>query len=520
MDSSEAPPGLSSMDWIGRHARARPQAPALARPDAQAWTWAQLRQRARAAAAQLARGGVGPGDRVAALAHNAPELLVAQAACARLGALFAPLNVRLADEELAWILADARPRCLLAGPALEARASRLAAAPEVAPLAQLGRAREEPGAPASLTPQTPALMIYTSGTTGRPRGCVLTHGNLLWSALQFVTGLGLGPLDRHYAAAPLFHIAGLGVFTLPMLYVGGASVLPARFDPQAAARHIRDERISCAFMVPVMWRWLSDTPAFAAGALDGLRLGVVGGAPCPPALRQRYQARGVELAVGYGMTEAAPMVTLLRGEQARAAPAGAVGWPGMHVQVCVRGPGGAALGPGERGEVCVRGPNVMAGYWQQGQLVRDRIDAQGWLATGDVGWQDARGMLVLVDRLAHTILTGGENVYPAEVERALERLEGIQEVGALGLPDEEWGQRVCAAVVWSGSPRQLEWLRREARPLLAGYKLPRQLVSLEELPRNPTGKIDRRALRAHALDQLATVKDPDAPDRGDDDDPR
>lgn len=473
-------------------------------PDGESWSWAQLYTATLYAATTLRNRGVARGDRVVLLAPNGPEYMVLLAACAALGAVFVPLNTRLSAAEVRIILDDAAPQCVVIHPmhrqtfdgATPARA--VLSTDEILPGEQ--RTAEPLLAGEDLVAarrgEEAALMMYTSGTTGVPKGAVLTHAALLWNARQFIEELGLTAEDRQYAVAPLFHIAGLNTLTTPLLYLGGTTVFAESFEPERMAMAMRGHSITCAFMVPQMWRRLSQV--CGADCAASMRIGLVGGAPCAASLRQEWGRRGVHLAIGYGMTEACPMVTTLPAGEPMAAP-GDVGWPARLVEVDVRAfDGPRSLEVGQRGEVCVRAPNLMLGYWRGEDVPLDRGRFEGeWFRTGDIGHRTEDGRVILTGRTHDMIITGGENVYPIEVERVLDEIAAIDDAAVLGLPDQQWGEAVVAAIVWrdKDKPLECEQVRSLCRAHLAGYKLPKKIFAVDDLPRNPTGKIDRAALR-------------------------
>ena len=266
------------------------------------------------------------------------------------------------------------------------------------------------------------------------------------------------------------------------------------FDPALTLELLGRGAITCTFMVPTMWRALAEAPGFERLDAPRFRVGVVGGAPCPLELRERLRRQGLPLTVGYGMTEAGPMGTLLTPEEALARP-DSVGRPGARVELAVRTGAGLTRAPGVVGEVALRGPNVMQGYWRDAAATARAVDPEGWLRTGDIGVLDTEGYLSLVGRRHDMIITGGENVYPAEVEAVLGEHPQIREVCVVGLPHPRWGEQVTAALVPEGDAPELEELRGWAAERLAAYKHPRMLMIVEQLPRNAAGKVLRHALR-------------------------
>lgn len=487
--------------WITHHAQTRPAALAIVdrgQGGERQWSWEALKEAVIAAQAQLERCGLKPGDRVGALAANCAELIIAQAACARAGFIYAPLNVRLSPGELALILEQLEPRVLLVELAraetLEDERWRLM------PIERLIE-HDEQASPASLPdePHRLAMLLYTSGSTGMSKGAAFDHGAVAASVRQFVEVLALDHATINLAIAPLYHVAGLGVLTLPTLFAGGTNVITSTDQTSELWPIVHAHGVTHTFGVPTLWqRW----GAQEAPVHHTLRLGVIGGAPSDQALHRQWWDRGVELCVGYGMTEAAPMVTLARRALLERSPS-SVGVPGPLVRLEVRDEAGHALGADQTGELYVFAPNLMRGYWPEPQRARGLHD--GAFATSDMATLDAQGAVTLMGRKDEMIITGGLKVYPQEVERAMRSLDEVEDVGVFGLDDDpEYGQRVIACVVWRDdlAPPTLMQARSRLEATLARYKHPKVLVALKALPRLGSGKLDRRALKRAALPLL------------------
>src|SRR5579875_3118906 len=493
MAAAVAPP-MDLGSWIGRRAAATPRLPAITF-DGHTTTYGELLDRIDRMAAELAAGGVGGGQRVAYLGLNDPMFLVTLFAGARVGAVFVPLNYRLTAPELGYILADAGVHTLVAdaehaavaGPVLAdagvRRALALSAAPGFQPLPDLLASRGRLAAPVRPRPDEVAVIMYTSGTTGRPKGAMLTHGNLFWNNVNALLSFDTCQDDVSLVAAPLFHI-------------GGRIVLMQAFDPGQALKLIAEYRVTTMFGVPAMFLFMSQVPEFAAADLSSVRCLICGGAPVPETLIARYGERGIPFVQGYGLTETAPLALVLRADEA-SAKAGAAGHAVLPLSdVRLVDAENNPVAPGERGEICVRGPQVMAGYWRNPQATDEVIDAEGWFHSGDIGQADEDGYVYVVDRLKDMVITGGENVYPAEVEAVLYGHPAIAEVAVLGTAHEQWGEVVTAVVALNpGAALTLDELREFARGRLAGYKLPLRLEFVDALPRNPAGKVLKYQLR-------------------------
>ncbi len=339
--------------------------------------------------------------------------------------------------------------------------------------------------------------MYTSGTTGRPKGAMLTHGNLFWNNVNALLAFDISHDDVSLVTAPLFHIGGLNVTTLLTLHKGGQIVLMPAFDPGQALKLIADYQVTTMFGVPAMFLFMSQVPEFEAADLSSLRYLICGGAPVPETLITRYGQRGIAFVQGYGLTETSPLALVLRTDEV-SVKVGAAGHAVLPLSdVRLVDAQNNAVAPGERGEICVRGPQVMAGYWNNREATNAVIDADGWFHTGDIGQADEDGYVYVVDRLKDMVITGGENVYPAEVETVLYSHPAIAEVAVLGTPHQQWGEAVTAVVALnSGAALTLDELREFARDKLAGYKIPLRLEFVDALPRNPAGKVLKYQLAA------------------------
>jgi fatty-acyl-CoA synthase len=459
-------------------------------------------------AAAFAAAGLSPGDRVATLARNSPEQVEALFACALSGLVLVPLNWRLAAGELAYQLADAEPALLLAEPPLRglaAAASEQAGGQRVEPLAPAPPAGDQ--AERAVVPGTgaagpadgdPLLILYTSGTTGRPKGAVLSHANCFWTNLSLDRTAGISGDDVVLQVLPQCHVGGWNVQPLLAWWKGARVVLERSFDAGRVLRLIAGRRVTTMMGVPANYQMLAAHPAFPDADLSSLRRVIVGGAPMPLTAIERWQSRGVTVLQGYGLTEAAPNVLCVPPEYARS-KAGSAGRPYPHVRVMLRdlAGGGTIEGPGT-GELLVAGPNVFAGYWRNRQATAAALVAEAagpWLATGDVAERDADGFYWIRGRLKDMYISGGENVYPAEVEQVLAAHEAVAEAAVIGVPDERWGETGLAFVVFRPGREPLAAdLAGWCRARLAGYKVPRHFRAMAELPRLASGKVDKLSL--------------------------
>ncbi|MEB3062384.1 acyl-CoA synthetase [[Mycobacterium] zoologicum] len=511
-------PPIDLGSWIARRAAATPSLPAITFGE-DTWSYRDFADRIDRLAAELAAGGMRRGDRVGYAGLNHPDFLVTLFAAARIGATFVPLNWRLTADELCYILDNAGVHTLVAD------AERAAVIDPVRTEAGLQRtialtpvpgwevaddliARRAPLAdPVFAEPDDVAILMYTSGTTGRPKGAMLTHSNLFWNNINALLTFDTSQNDVSLVCAPLFHIGGLNVTTLVTLQKGGHVVLMPTFDPGEALRLLAEHRITTMFGVPAMFLFMSQLPQFADADLSSVRNFVCGGAPVPEPLIQCYGARGIPFAQGYGLTETAPLALVLRPDEV-GVKIGAAGNQVLPLSdVRLVDANNVPVPAGTRGEICVRGPQVMAGYWRNPEATAAVIDDEGWFHTGDIGQADDEGYVWVIDRVKDMVISGGENVYPAEVEDVLYGHPAVAEVAVLGTPHEKWGEAVTAVVALRpGAALTLEELRDFARDKLAAFKLPIRLEVVDALPRTQSGKVVKYHLREEISDRTGNAE--------------
>ena len=451
-------------------------------------TYAELDERSDRLAAGLLDAGLAPGDRVATLTAASAEHVVVFFACAKAGLILMPLNTRLAAPELRYQLDDAQPAVLLCSEDhAELAASlheRTAALEEL--VFQKHKVLPGPGDDDGL------LLVYTSGTTGKPKGALLTHANCFWTNLSFDRVAGLGAEDTVLSVLPQFHVGGWNVQPLLAWWKGATVVLEPAFDPARSLALIAEKGVTTMMGVPATYLFMAQDPGFAKADLWTLRRAVVGGAPMPEALLETWHERGVEIVQGYGLTEAAPNVLCLPPEDA-ARKRGFAGKPYPHVDVALRDTEtGRLLDGAAEGELLVRGPNVFAGYWRNAEAT-DAAFADGWLVTGDVAARDEKGYYRIVGRTKDMVISGGENVYPAEIENVLHEHPAVKEAAVVGVPDERWGEACLAFVVLSAEASEEELLEH-CRGRLARYKVPKRVRFVESLPRNALDKVVKSEL--------------------------
>ena len=493
---------------LARHAHEKPDAVML-RYRGASTTWAQLQQQVDAVARGLAARGVGFGDRVAIMMTNRPEFLDVLLAAGALGAVAVPINFRLTPDEIAFILSDSGAGLLVVDEVGGVPAARAVAglAHPVALVGTEGTAGAEPWASlvvdgehvvVDVPEDSPALIMYTSGTTGTPKGAVLSHQNLQAQALTLIRNWRLFDDDEvNLCASPLFHIASIGGIA-PMILIGGTTVLlpSGNFSGAETLSVLESERVTSAFLVPAQWQVVCADPTLGERDLSALKTTCWGAAPATTTLLRRMAEvfpHVTNVAV-FGQTEMSPVTCALDGKDALR-KIGSVGKPVSTVSVRIVDEDMVDVAPGEVGEIVYRGPGTMAGYWRRPEETYEAFRG-GWFHSGDLVRADDEGFLYVVDRKKDMIITGGENVYCAEVENALAAHPDIAELSVVGAPDERWGETpVAVAVLHDGATLSIEQLRAWGSDRLARYKLPTVLHVVDALPRNASGKVTKGVLR-------------------------
>jgi len=446
---------------------------------ARRWTYRELDERSDALASGLPRG-----ERVSTLTGSSGEHVAVFFACAKAGAILHPISWRLSPAEVAYQLDDAEPSFFLVEEEHRELGEAALAQARVEPAATL-RCDTVSQAPFGPREDDGLLLIYTSGTTGKPKGALLTHANCFWTNLSFDLATGIRGDDVVLQVLPQFHCGGWNVQALLAWWKGATVVLERGFDARRALELIEEKRVTTTMGVPANYLFMAQEPRFADADLSSLRLAVVGGAPMPEALLDVWADRGVEIVQGYGLTEAAPNVLCLPPEDARR-KAGFAGKPYPYVDCDVSG----------EGELLVRGPNVFPGYWRNPEATAEAI-RDGWLHTGDLVERDGQGYYRVRGRLKELVISGGENVYPAEIEAVLHEHPAVADAAVVGVPDDRWGEVCAAFVVLSDHATDLD-LRSFCADRLARFKVPKSFHVVDELPRNSMGKIQKSELSAQA----------------------
>ncbi len=503
-------------DWIAHHARRTPAKTALIDlGSGRRFSYAEFDARVARLAGHLRDScRVGRGDRVAVLALNATDTLEVQFASFRVGAIFVPLNTRLTVPELQFIVGDAAPKVMIHDDDLADTALAVSRLCGVETALRYGPAGSYEQAIAAATPLADielvtlddvSTIMYTSGTTGQPKGAMITHGMTFFNCVNLGGPAYITPSSVLLTVLPLFHTGGLNCYTNPVMHAGGTALIMRAFDPGLALQLINDpaQGINVFFGVPAIYQFMAQHPAFATADFSRLVIGGVGGAPMPVPLLNTWEARGVALQQGYGMTETSPAVLALDREDA-GRKAGSAGKPVLHTEIRIVRPDGSDADVGELGELWVRGPNVTPGYWNRPDANRASF-TDGWLHTGDATRVDAEGFYYIVDRWKDMYISGGENVYPAEVENVLHQLSAVAEAAVIGIADPQWGETGMAIIaVRPGQSLSEADIHAHCQANLARFKCPRTIRFVDALPRNATGKIHKPTLRKSFATASAT----------------
>ncbi len=475
------------------------------------YTYAELNERASRAANWLLGLGVEAGDRVAILAHNSVAYLDLFYGVAKIGAVFTPLNWRLVARELAYIVNDSTPKVLICGPEFTdvlAEMRPLVAVPTYVALggAQVAdalvyevglaeAAATEPERPYTLTPDAPHCILYTSGTTGRPKGAIIPQRQVLWNCINTAISWGLTEKDVSPVFTPLFHAGGLFAFLTPLLYLGGRIILARDFDPDASLRVIQEEKCTVILGVPTLFQLWRQSPLYKTADFSHVHFFISGGAPCPPALIETWRReKRVVFRQGYGLTEVGPNCFSMTDEES-VPKTGSVGKPILHSDMKLIDAHGNRVPSGETGELCIRGPHVCTGYWKNPAATAKALN-DGWFHTGDMARMDEEGFYTIVGRFKDMIISGGENVYAAEVEAVFREHTAVAEAALIGKPDDKWGEvGLMITVLKPGQTATPEELRAFCQSRLARYKVPKEVIFVDQLPYSPYGKVEKIRLK-------------------------
>jgi fatty-acyl-CoA synthase len=499
-------------DWLKRHAERTPEKLALV--DAHTgrqFTYAQFNERANRFASFLGDTlNIQQGDRVSILAQNSSDYFEVLFGCGKMGAILNTLNWRLAGPELEYIINDCATCTLIYEPEFAEVVDTLRT--KIGCEAYLVMADEAPkgewtyegalaaGSPEGVASRVPPLtyddiwaILYTSGTTGRPKGAQVTYGNFFYNAIGMGQAIDLNSQDVNLNVLPTFHAGGLGLYAGPILHAGGTLVIMRAFDPGELLRLIEEWKVTVLLLVPSIYLVLAQFPDFDKYDLSSVRSWASGGSALPPALVQQYAEKGIIIQQGFGMTETGPTVFIISKEDA-VRKMGSVGKPVLHTDVCIMDQEGNMLGPNEVGELCVGG-NITTGYWNRPEATAEAI-VDSWLHSGDAAKYEEEGFYYIVDRWKDMFISGGENVYPAEVENVIYQHPAVAEVAVIGVPHPKW-QEVGKAIIVVKEEQSLtaEEVFEFCQGKLARYKIPKLVAFVAALPRTAAGKVLKRELR-------------------------
>lgn len=499
---------FSAPDWIAHHAATSPHRHAMTDVySGRSYTYAQMNDRCSRLAAYLRRAGVQRGDRVVVLCHNSTDIFEIQFACCKLGAAFTPLNWRLAAAEIASIIQNAAPAVVIYGSEFADIARALKTDGLVNRIVQTndGKPSEYEEAirtsdlldtPATIMHDDLLAIMYTSGTTGLPKGVLITQRMAIFSAVNGMMKTGVTGSSVGLTFLPLFHVGGLFLMANFIFHGGGHNVVMRSFDAAQCLDVLADRKlqITHAFGVPTNFAMIAELPGFATCNLDHVHCLIVGGAPSPMGLLNAYASKNIRLQQGWGMTETATIGTVLSADDAFD-KIGSAGRAVMHAELAILDEDYRPVPTGGVGQLAIRGPTVTPGYWRQPDATHAAFH-DGWFLTGDAARVDQDGFYYIVDRWKDMYISGGENVYPAEVESVLSRLNGVVEAAVIGMPDEKWGEVGCAFIVQrDGAGLTTDNIVAYCANHLARFKLPKQIIFVDEIPHTAAGKIAKPLLR-------------------------
>ena len=504
---------VNHYDWSAYHANVRPNKIAIRDLSInKELTYSELDIRSNKLAEWLQKNRVGKGDRVAILSHNCAEFFELEFACAKIGAIELPLNWRLTKPELEYILNDSTPTVLIYDSAFLDISLELQKDCQIKgslqidnedPLSQYESALRESNGNYEEVPTTHddlIMIMYTSGTTGHPKGAMINHRMQLYNCINLASPAFVSAETVQLVVLPLFHTGGMNCYANPVLHAGGELILIREFDPGLALSILGNSeyKVSHFFAVPAPYQFMMNHPDFDKTDLSFLKIAGIGGAPCAEAILKTWSGRGVSMIQGWGMTETSPGGIGLDAADAER-KLGSAGKPLMHTEVKVVDDDGNELPWGEVGELYIRGPNITPGYWNKPEATEDSFDGD-WLKTGDAARFDDEGFVYIVDRWKDMYISGGENVYPAEVENVIYQLPQIAEAAVIGVPDERWGETGKVFIsLKEGQTIEEKEIIEHCLKNLAKFKVPQSVEFIELLPRNATGKVLKRELREEVV---------------------
>ncbi|WP_096271633.1 o-succinylbenzoate--CoA ligase [Paucisalibacillus globulus] len=483
--------------WIHKRAFITPDRIALINEERE-YTYRELSREVLKMATHLQKNfRMEKGERVVILSQNRSEYMISYFAIAQLGLVAVPLNVRLSITELTFQIQDSGARTILYENATAEQHKQLSSHVNFENAYCFGerfeKSTKELIEPCIDIENDPFIICYTSGTTGRPKGAVLTQANVFWNALNNQYAIDITSYDRTLVLLPLFHIGGTGLFAFPTLLAGGTIIVPNRFDPGNTIQLIEEKSVTIVMGVPTIHDAIRKHVLFEEAEFKSVRWFYSGGAPCPKELIEAFLDRGLPFGQGMGMTETSPTIFMLSKEDYRR-KVGSIGKPVMFCDIALVDDDGNQVPTGEIGELLIRGPHVMKEYWGLPDKTSEAL-RNGWFHSGDLMRQDEEGFIYVAGRKKDMIISGGENIYPLEIEQVLKELPEINEAAVIGVTHEKWGEIPIAFIsLNNGRELSVEKIQNYCMEKLAKYKVPKQFITLDDLPKNATGKIDKKAL--------------------------
>ncbi len=497
-------------DWTARRSLLTPKKEAMVdNIRKKKYTFEEVDYHANKVARMLLDSGVQKGDRVGIYSKNRFDFLDVLFACGKIGAVLTPFNVRLTRTEIEYLINKTNPSLFIYDPDLKSQFNEFRSFLEKKPIVVLGEksfgldpdinslmnkksstAVERP----SLSLDDPYLIVFTGGTTGLPKGAVLSHGLVFWNSVNTIVSWGLRPDDIQPLLFPLFHTGGINVLLIPFIHLGAKSIIMGDFNADETLKIIENEKCSIVVAVPTMFNMMSESPRFSETNFDSVRVFISGGAPCPVAIMEKYWARDKILKMGYGLTEVGPNNFYLPEDQVKYKPS-SVGFPVFHCDMKIIDNYNVEVPLGEIGELLLRGPHIFSEYWDEPEETQKTIEPDGWVHTGDLAMKDDEGFYFITGRKKDMFISGGENVYPTEIEELLYKHPAILEAAVVGISNEKWGEVGKAFIVLKPSKTLtgeeiLEYLNGK----LARYKIPKEYEFRDELPKSAAGKILKRDL--------------------------
>ncbi|MFB6465266.1 class I adenylate-forming enzyme family protein [Cytobacillus sp. Hz8] len=487
------------LDWIENRARLTPDREAIIDAEQERhWSFFEVNRRSIAAASWLKRQGIKEGDRVALLSPNHICYFDVLFACGKIGAIFVPINWRLAPREIEYILRDCTPKAIGFHSTFSERLMELNIGQpicfqvdqEVYLQENLTLSKDEPEGKEF----DPLAIIYTGGTTGKPKGVVLSHQSIIYNGLNTILSWNITKDERTLTYMPLFHTGGLNALSIPILMMGGTVVIANDFNPDDAIDYLNKYQCTIVLLVPTMYHLITKSAKFKEETFPTVRTFLSGGAPCPLEIYQEFRRRGMKFKEGYGLTEAGPNNFFIEPSKVNE-KLGSVGKPMLFNSVKIVKEDGADAAQDEVGELLIKGKHSFIGYWNNPRATNETVQ-EGWLYTGDLARRDQDGYFYIVGRKKDMIITGGENVYPIEVEHWIASLPQVNEVAVVGLPHPKWGEVVTAFIVLKKDERlSFAELKTYCSKKLGGYKIPKEMIILDDLPKTHVGKIDKKKLK-------------------------